>query len=88
MLTIAGLIGGVGQICLTAAYRNAPASVVAPFDYSSMLLAIAIGYFWFAEIPTLWTISGAVVIILSGAVIIWREQILKRRRDTRNGSSQ
>ena len=88
MLTIAGLIGGVGQICLTAAYRNAPASVVAPFDYSSMLLAIAIGYFWFAEIPTLWTIAGAVVIILSGAVIIWREQILKRRCDTPNGSSQ
>ena len=88
MLIIAGLIGGVGQICLTAAYRNAPASVVAPFDYSSMLLAIAIGYFWFAETPTLWTIAGAIVIILSGIVIIWREQILKGRRDTPDGSLQ
>jgi drug/metabolite transporter (DMT)-like permease len=51
-------------------------------------LAIAIGYFWFAETPTLWTIAGAIVIILSGIVIIWREQILKGRRDTPDGSLQ
>ena len=81
MLVTAGLIGGVGQICLTAAYRNAPASVVAPFDYTSMLLALAIAYFWFAEIPTGWTILGASVIIASGVVIIWREQRLGRRRN-------
>jgi drug/metabolite transporter (DMT)-like permease len=81
MLVTAGLIGGVGQICLTAAYRNAPASVVAPFDYTSMLLALAIADFWFAEIPTGWTILGASVIIASGVVIIWREQRLGRRRN-------
>jgi drug/metabolite transporter (DMT)-like permease len=81
MLVTAGLIGGVGQICLTAAYRNAPASVVAPFDYTSMLLALAIAYFWFAETPTSWTILGASVIITSGVVIIWREQRLGRRRN-------
>jgi drug/metabolite transporter (DMT)-like permease len=79
MLIGAGLIGGVGQICLTAAYRNAPASVVAPFDYSSMLLALGIGYFWFGEIPNWWTIIGATVIILSGIVILWREQWLGRQ---------
>ena len=81
MLITAGLIGGVGQICLTAAYRNAPASVVAPFDYTSMLLALAIAYFWFAEIPTGWTIFGALVIIASGVVIIWREQSLGKLRN-------
>ena len=81
MLITAGLIGGVGQICLTAAYRNAPASVVAPFDYTSMLLVLAIGYFWFAETPTGWTILGASVIIVSGVVIIWREQRLGKRRN-------
>ena len=81
MLIGAGLIGGVGQIFLTAAYRNAPASVVAPFDYSSMLLALGIGYFWFAEIPNWWTIVGATVIILSGIVILWREQWLGRQRN-------
>ena len=81
MLMTAGLIGGVGQICLTAAYRNAPASVIAPFDYTSMLLALVIAYFWFAEVPTSWTILGASVIIASGVVIIYREQRLGRRRN-------
>ena len=80
MLITAGVIGGIGQICLTAAYRNAPASVVAPFDYTSMLLALALAYFWFSEIPTLWTITGASVIITSGVVILWREQRLGRNR--------
>jgi len=81
MLITAGVIGGIGQICLTAAYRNAPASVVAPFDYTSMLLALALAYFWFSEIPTLWTITGASVIITSGVVILWREQRLGRNRN-------
>ena len=80
MLITAGVIGGIGQICLTAAYRHAPASVVAPFDYTSMLLALALAYFWFSEIPTLWTITGAAVIITSGVVILWREQRLGRNR--------
>jgi drug/metabolite transporter (DMT)-like permease len=80
MLITAGVIGGIGQICLTAAYRNAPASVVAPFDYTSILLALALAYFWFSEIPTLWTITGAAVIITSGVVILWREQRLGRNR--------
>ncbi|WP_347824974.1 DMT family transporter [uncultured Planktomarina sp.] len=81
MLVTAGVIGGIGQICLTAAYRNAPASVVAPFDYTSMLLALALAYFWFSEIPTAWTITGALVIITSGVVILWREQRLGRNRN-------
>ena len=80
MLITAGVIGGIGQICLTAAYRHAPASVVAPFDYTSMLLALALAYFWFSEIPTLWTITGAAIIITSGVVILWREQRLGRNR--------
>jgi drug/metabolite transporter (DMT)-like permease len=81
MLICAGLIGGVGQICLTAAYRNAPASLVAPFDYSSMLLALGIGYFWFSEIPNWWTIIGATIIIVYGIEILWREQWLGRQRN-------
>ncbi|MEM8539091.1 MAG: DMT family transporter, partial [Pseudomonadota bacterium] len=52
MLITAGLLGGVGQIFLTTSYRYADASLVAPFDYTSMLLALAIGYFVFDEVPT------------------------------------
>ena len=44
---VAGLLGGVGQILLTSSYREADASVIAPFDYASMLFALAFGYFFF-----------------------------------------
>ncbi|MDP5354777.1 MAG: DMT family transporter, partial [Paracoccaceae bacterium] len=43
LLVLAGLLGGVGQIFLTSSYREAEASVVAPFDYASMIFALLIG---------------------------------------------
>ncbi len=80
MLVAAGLIGGVAQIFLTSAYRFADASVLAPFDYASMLLAIAIGYAVFGEVPTPVMLSGAALIMLAGGLIIWRERQLGLKR--------
>ena len=80
MLVGAGLIGGVGQICLTTSYRLAEASLIAPFDYVSMLLAIAIGYVVFDEVPTATVLTGAAIIIAAGVLIIWRERQLGLER--------
>ncbi|ARC87260.1 DMT family transporter [Rhodovulum sp. MB263] len=80
MLILAGLIGGFAQICLTSAYRYAEAGLVAPFDYASMLLALVIGYFVFAEVPTPMVLIGAGLIIAAGVVIIWRERQLGLER--------
>ncbi len=80
-LILAGLLGGVGQILLTSAYRFAPASIVAPFDYASMLFALIIGFVFFAEMPTSMTLIGAAVIIFAGILIIWRERQLGLQRD-------
>jgi len=44
MLIAAGLLGGIGQMSVTTSYRHADASVIAPFDYTSMPLALLIGY--------------------------------------------
>jgi drug/metabolite transporter (DMT)-like permease len=74
LLIAAGLIGGIAQIFLTSAYRFSDASVLAPFDYASMLFALAIGYFVFAESPTGPMLGGAALIILAGVVIVWRER--------------
>lgn len=81
VLVAVGLLGGVGQGLMTSAYRFADASVIAPFDYASMLLAIIVGYVVFAEVPTLATLSGAALIVLAGILIIWRESRLGMERD-------
>ena len=80
LLVGAGLLGGVGQILLTSSYREADASLVAPFDYASMLFALLIGYFVFAEVPTLTMLGGAALVIAAGVLIIWRERQLGLER--------
>ena len=81
LLVLAGLLGGLGQIFLTSSYRFADASVVAPFDYASILLALGIGYFIFDEAPTSAMLTGASLVILAGIIIIWREHQLGIRRN-------
>jgi drug/metabolite transporter (DMT)-like permease len=76
----AGLLGGVGQILLTSSYREADASLVAPFDYASMIFALLIGYFVFNEVPTWTMLAGAVLVVAAGILIIWREHQLGLER--------
>lgn len=80
MLILAGLLGGVGQIFLTTGYRHADASLIAPFEYTSMLLALGVGYFVFGEVPTLIMLTGAAIIITAGVLIIFRERQLGLER--------
>lgn len=81
MLVMTGLLGGVGQVLLTSAYRHADASVVAPFEYASMLMAIAVGYFVFGEVPGRAVLAGAALVVVAGILIIWREGRLGLDRD-------
>ncbi|MDA7429940.1 DMT family transporter [Primorskyibacter aestuariivivens] len=80
MLIGAGVFGGIGQIFLTLSYRFAPAGVLAPFDYASMLFAVIVGYVVFAEVPTTATIMGSVIVMAAGVLIIWRERQLGLQR--------
>ena len=79
-LVSAGLIGGVAQILITSAYRHAEAGLLAPFDYASMLFALAIGYVVFGDVPTASMLAGACLVIASGVAIIWRERQLGLKR--------
>lgn len=76
LLISAGVMGGVAQILITSAYRYGSASMLAPYDYSSMIFAVVIGYVWFSELPTLVMLTGAALVIAAGAVVIWRERQL------------
>jgi drug/metabolite transporter (DMT)-like permease len=76
MLVICGLLGGLGQILLTESYRHAETAVIASFEYSSMLLALATGYFVFGEVPTTSMLCGAALIVTAGLFILYRERRL------------
>ena len=82
MLVGAGMIGGVGQICLTSAYRHADAGTVAPFDYTSLLWAIGIGMVLFDETPDARSLTGAGLVVAAGIAVALRERQLgiERRR--------
>lgn len=86
LLVAAGFMGGAAQIMLTSSYRFADASLVAPFDYASMLLAMAIGWFVFAEPTSARMLTGAAVIIAAGVAIILRERQLGINRARRAGT--
>nr|WP_321250026.1 DMT family transporter [uncultured Ruegeria sp.] len=80
ILIAMGLTGGVAQILVTSSYRFGQASMLAPYDYTTMLFAIGIGYVWFDELPTLAILLGAVLVIAGNAVVIWRENQLGLER--------
>lgn len=80
LLVGAGLIGGVAQILVTSSYRFAPASLLAPYDYVSMLFAVVLGYLWFDELPTSVMLAGATLVVASNAIVIWREHKLGLER--------
>jgi drug/metabolite transporter (DMT)-like permease len=81
VLTVGGLVGGVGQLFLTEAIRVAPVGVVAPFDYSQLIWATILGYLIWGELPRAATIAGALVVAASGIYILHRE-LLRFRRAT------
>ncbi|WP_196259733.1 DMT family transporter [Pelagibacterium limicola] len=78
----AGFAGGIGQILLTESYRHAELTTVAPFEYSSMVLSIVIGFAIFSEIPTLEMLIGGTIVTAAGIFIIYREHQLGLDRKT------
>lgn len=76
LLILSGLVGGIAQIMVTASYRFGGASMLAPFDYASMIFATVIGYVAFNEVPTGPILLGASLVIAGGVLIIWRERQL------------
>ena len=71
-----GFLGGIGQILLTQSYRYADASLVAPFEYTTMIWAIFIGFFAFGHLPDRAVIVGAAIVAAAGLFVLWRERQL------------
>ena len=73
LLAALGLIGGVANMLVTAAYRCAPVATVAPLDYGMLVGTTAIGYFVFGELPDLLVFAGAGIVIATGLYIIYAD---------------
>lgn len=80
LLIASGLAGGLGHLFLIRAFQAAPASVVAPFSYSSLLWAALFGFVIWGDWPELWTWAGAAIIIGSGLYIFHRERLAHEDR--------
>ena len=74
LLASLGFWGGLGHWFLILAHRGAPAPVLAPFIYLGLIWMSALGFLVFGDVPTLWTLSGAAVVILSGLYLLARER--------------
>jgi drug/metabolite transporter (DMT)-like permease len=79
-LVTVGVFGGLAHIFLTESYRLAQASLVAPFDYTSMLWALVLGFLVFGELPDALVYVGAAIIAGAGLFVIWRERQLGLQR--------
>ena len=83
-----GICGGLAHILLTESYRLAPASLIAPFDYTSMLWALVLGFLVFGEVPSVLVFVGAGIIASAGLFVIWRERQLALQRGKGKVSSE
>ena len=79
LLSLIGILGGLANLWLSQSYKLSEVSLVTPLKYLALVFAIIFGYFVWDEIPTLKTLFGAGLVIISSFIIFRREMILKKR---------
>lgn len=77
-----GIIGGVAQLAFFEGMRKAPISVLAPFEYTSLVWAFVLGYAIWGDVPAASVFVGAALICSAGLIIIFSERLARRRQTT------
>ena len=73
LLILIGISGGIAQILVTNAFRISSVSLLVPFEYTHILWAIFFGIIFFSDYPTIYVLTGSMIIILSNYYIAYRE---------------
>lgn len=73
-----GAVAGAGHFVLILAHGRAPAATLAPYIYTQILSMIALGWLVFGQVPSLWTLAGAAIVIASGAYLLVQDTRLRR----------
>jgi drug/metabolite transporter (DMT)-like permease len=79
LLVTLGLSGAIAQYLIIHAFRSAPASVIAPFEYTALLWGIVLDWLLWNTVPSMRMLSGASVVVASGLYLIYREHRLQTR---------
>jgi drug/metabolite transporter (DMT)-like permease len=69
-----GLLGTIGQHYITEAFRWAPASTIAPIEYTALLWGIGIDWVFWSSTPSATMLAGAALVIGAGLYVAWRER--------------
>ena len=78
LLVVLGVVATVAHFCINRSLKLAPASVVVPYQYTTIVWAIILGYIFFGDIPRAAMLAGAAIIIAAGIYIFIREQARAR----------
>ena len=79
LLSMIGILGGLANLWLSQSYKFSEVSLVTPLKYLALVFAIIFGYLIWDEVPTIKTITGALLVILSSFIIFRREMILNKK---------
>ena len=74
-----GVSNIVAQFCVIRSLKLASASVVVPYQYTLIVWSIVFGWLMFAELPDIYTVAGAAIIVAAGLYIFWRERVAARK---------
>lgn len=77
LLLVTGISGAVGHWLLIKAYQQATTAALAPYPYSQIVWMVGLGWIVFGDLPDVWTIVGAAIIVVSGLYIVHREHRLR-----------
>ena len=79
LLSSIGILGGIANLWLSQSYKFSEVSLVSPLKYLALVFAIIFGYFVWDEVPTIKTLMGASLVILSSFIIFRREFSMKKQ---------
>ena len=79
LLSMIGILGGLANLWLSQSYKFSEVSLVTPLKYLALVFAIIFGYLIWGEVPTIKTLTGALLVILSSFIIFRREMILNKK---------
>jgi drug/metabolite transporter (DMT)-like permease len=83
-----GLANAVGQYLWTRALHLAPASAVAPFNYFSLVWAMALGFLVWGDLPSAALLMGSAIVVGSGMFLLWHEARKRGRRVVASGEQE